>query len=138
MNKFFTKLKVKIRKSKLLCFLIFASVSMQAQTKWYVNDNSTTGDVFTTAVGSATGTGTKSSPFSTLTKATQVAAPGDTIIVDTGTFLNEKNIPLNKANITIIGAGIKKTIFDNNLSSADANAFAIITASNVILKNFNI
>lgn len=135
MNHFLKKLDFKISKTKFLFFLILASVSLQAQNTWYVNDTSTIGDVFTTAVGSDTNTGSKTSPFLTLEKAINSAASGDTIIIDAGTF-NDKNLSINKAGLTIIGAGITKTVFDNNFAGASQNAFAVISASNVTLKNF--
>ncbi|MFY7884924.1 MAG: beta strand repeat-containing protein, partial [Dolichospermum sp.] len=118
----------------LICF--FTSYASIAAT-WYVNDASTTGDVFTTAAGSLTNSGSKSSPFLTLAQAITAAAPGDTIIIDSGTF-SDKNLSITKAGLTIIGAGVTKTVFDNNSAGSDANAFAVISASNVTLKNFHV
>ncbi len=56
------------------------------QPKYYVNDNSLTGDVFTTAVGSNSNNGSASSPFATPDYAYSIAQPGDTIYVDAGTY----------------------------------------------------
>jgi len=46
---------------------------------WYVNDNSTSGDTYTSSVGTSTGIGTASCPFSTIAAAITVASAGDTL-----------------------------------------------------------
>ncbi len=53
---------------------------------FYVNDNSTTGDVFTTSVGSNSNNGSKAFPFATLDYAYGIAQAGDTIYLDAGTY----------------------------------------------------
>ena len=54
---------------------------------YYVNDGSTTGDVYTTAVGKDDNSGTPSAPFATINHAISVASSGDLIFVDAGTYL---------------------------------------------------
>ena len=101
---------------------------------WYVNDTSTTGDVYTTVVGSGANTGlSKSSPFLTLAAAITVAVAGDIIYVDSGTY-SDLALAINKQ-LTIIGAGRANTIFNGGNS---ANVFATISASNVTIKNMQI
>ena len=101
---------------------------------WYVNDNSTTGDVYCTAIGNNTNNGTSpSTPKLTLKAALDACAAGDTIFIDTGTYSGTGNINLtvSTANITFTGAGSLKTIFDNNLASANSNLWLTINANNI-------
>jgi hypothetical protein len=116
----------------LLVTLLFFSNAFSAN--WYVNDNSTTGDVYCTAVGNNTNNGTSpSTPKLTLKAALDACAAGDTIFIDTGTYSGTGNINLtvSTANITFTGAGSLKTIFDNNLASANSNLWLTINANNI-------
>jgi hypothetical protein len=109
---------------------------MQAQTKWYVNDNSTSGDIYTTAIGNDANAGTSASaPKLTLSAAFTAAAAGDIIYVDKGTFTGSGNMmfTFNKA-ITIIGAGTGNTIFTSHTN----NRFATIAANNVSIQNLQL
>ena len=99
--------------------------------KWYVNDNSTTGDVFCTAVGSAANSGaTANLPKASLGAAITAASSGDTILVDKGNY-NEVSLNIGKA-LVIFGAGSGNTIFTGN---ATVNRFATISADNITIKN---
>ncbi len=71
-------------------------------TSWYVNDNSTSGDHYTTALGNDGNPGTSNSPFATMNHAVAVSADGDTIFVDAGTFV--ENVVVNKYNLSIRGS----------------------------------
>lgn len=82
--------------------LVFKNTTIISTTKKYVNDNSLSGDIFTTAVGNNTNTGSPSSPFATITHAMSQSSEGDTIYVDAGTFTEQ--VTIDKG-ITIIGAG---------------------------------
>jgi hypothetical protein len=116
----------------LLVTLLFFSNAFSAN--WYVNDNSTTGDVYCTAIGNNTNNGTSpATPKLTLGAAITAAAAGDTIFIDTGTYSGTGNINLTvtKANLTFTGAGSLKTVFDNNLASANTNLLLTITANNI-------
>jgi gliding motility-associated-like protein len=116
----------------LLVSLLFFSKAFSAN--WYVNDNSTTGDVYCTAIGSNTNNGNSpATPKLTLGAAITAASPGDTIFIDTGTYSGTGNINLTvaKANLTFTGAGSLKTVFDNNLASANSNLWLTINANNI-------
>ncbi len=76
--------------------------------KLYVNDNSTVGDIITAAVGNNSNAGTRSEPFATVSYALTIAAAGDTIIADAGTYAEQ--VIIDKG-ITIIGAGQTLTSF---------------------------
>ena len=85
----------------LLITLLFSTPSLFADT-FYVNDNSTAGDVFTTAVGSNSNNGSASAPFATISYALTQVAADDYIYVDAGTYTEQ--VTTDKG-ITIIGAG---------------------------------
>lgn len=56
---------------------------------WYVNDASLVGDVYTTAVGSDSNTGTAECPFATIAFAVDQVSPGDIIMVDAGVYVQD-------------------------------------------------
>lgn len=68
---------------------------------WYVNDNSTEGDKFTTAVGHNSNAGTPGAPFASINYALSRAQAGDVIHVDAGNYTEQ--VIINKS-ITIKGA----------------------------------
>lgn len=109
---------------------------------YYVNDNSTTGDVFTTAVGNNTaGRGqTAATPKLTLTSLlTEYNASflyGDTIKIDAGTYNNEVSLNFSKSGITFLGAGGSLTIIDNLFGGTATNYFMYVTGSNVVFRDF--
>jgi LruC domain-containing protein len=109
--------KSKIYKTKaILAFVILIVIGTKqssAQTI-YVNDNSTTGDIYTSATGNdASGTGTTSSPYATISKAITVASAGTTIKVDAGTYSNaltiNKSLTLQGTNLGTLGNGTRVT-----------------------------
>jgi hypothetical protein len=77
--------------------------------KYYVNDNSTTGDIFTSAIGNNSNSGSAAAPFATLSYAVSQVKAGDTIYVDAGTFTEQ--VTIDKG-LTIIGAGNTLTSFN--------------------------
>jgi Right handed beta helix region/SprB repeat/Protein of unknown function (DUF1565) len=77
----------------------------------YVNNNSTTGDLFTTAIGNNSNAGTAAAPYATLQYAITQAAAGDVIYVDAGTYTGQVTIDRG---ITIIGAGQTLTFITNS------------------------
>ncbi len=86
----------------LLLFSTLHTASLFSQTI-YVNDNATTGDTYTTAVGNdVSGTGTAAAPYLTISKAILVATAGTTIKVDAGiyvaAFTVSKNVTLQGPN----------------------------------------
>ncbi len=87
----------------------------------YVNDNTQTGDTYTTAIGNdVTGTGTPSAPFRSINKAMTVANAGDIIYVDAGAYSEYVNITKS---LKLYGpnAGISP-------NTGSRNAEAIVTA----------
>lgn len=126
--------------------LIIALFSFSGNaTDYYVNDNSLTGDIFCSVVGSAGNDGqSASTPKATLTQVwntygpsgTNVITSGDVIYVDAGTYLaTDNNLLLNVDGISIIGAGMDLTFFDNNQTSSDANRWATITGANISISD---
>jgi len=111
--------------SCVLFFCIWLNVHC---TRYYVNNGSLTGDVFTTAIGNNANAGTSSLPFATLGHALGVVAAGDTIFVDAGTYA-DNNLAVNLANITIIGAGSNLTTFNNNFASTNTNYLVKVTGN---------
>jgi hypothetical protein len=89
----------------------------------YVNDGTTTGDVFTSALGNdTTGDGSPGAPFATVTQALLHASPSThTIFIDAGTYT--ERVVLNKS-VSLQGAGTATarpggaTIFDGGLLPA--------------------
>jgi hypothetical protein len=75
-------------------------------TDYYVNDNSTSGDHYTTSVGNDANPGTAALPFATIQHAISVAGAGNTIWVDAGTF--REDVFVNKQ-LTIKGSNYGAT-----------------------------
>jgi len=97
---------------KIMLFVLIStlgSLATVAQTNWYVNDNSGTGDTYTTAVGAVGNTGTSADPFATIAAAITAASAGDVIYVDAGTYTEEiwidKPLTLRGPNANIAGNG---------------------------------
>jgi hypothetical protein len=107
-------------------FVLGPLTRAQAQTPaaaLFVNDGSTSGDVYTSAVGNdGTGDGSAAAPFATVARAlAQAGATTQTIFVDAGTYT--ERITLNKP-VSLRGAGTASakaagaTIFDGGLLPA--------------------
>jgi len=105
-------------------------------TKYYVNDISLTNDIYTTAIGNNSNSGTSpNAPKLTLGAAITAASADDTIYVDAGTYTGTGNISLNiTKTLTIIGAGTGNTIFTSHTN----NRFVRIQALNVTISNMQI
>lgn len=119
----------------IYCFFLFITTFSSYGASWYVNDATTDGDMFTTAIGTVGGTGTSSNPFLTFGAALAAASAGDAIYVDAGLYTGGISYSLNKANLAVIGAGADRTLFDNMSASANTNYFGIITANGVSVSN---
>jgi hypothetical protein len=124
-------------------FVLTFSVFIVEATNYYVNDNSTSGDVFCSAVGNNSNNGTTiSTPKLTLSNllttysATMVS--GDTVKIDAGTYNNEVRINFTLSGITFIGAGNNSTIIDNLGAGLATNYFMYVTGNNVTIKNMKI
>jgi len=106
--------------------LLSAPTRVRAQaaaTALFVNDGSTSGDVFTSAVGhDDTGDGSAAAPFATVAQALAQAGPTtQTIFIDAGTYT--ERVTLSKA-VSLRGAGTataqpaSATVFDGGLLPA--------------------
>jgi len=96
---------------------------------WYVNDGSTTGDTFTTAVGDTTGDGSSGRPFLTITKALTKAKPGDTIYIDAGLYT--ETVVINTDNIALIGKDSGATVIDPPGINSTAGLYGIYADTQV-------
>ncbi len=132
---------------KVIYFFIafyFLSTSALA-TKWYVDDASNVGDVYTPAsiAGSNANAGTPAAPFATVNFALTQAAPFDTIYVDAGTY-NEQVI-LTKS-IYVFGASSALSIFNGGNKTAgggvgftiDKNVVSDVRALSIIQYNLGV
>jgi len=130
----------KIFISTIAALLIITASTGTYATKYYVNDGSTSGDIYCTAIGAVANSGlTPGLPKATLNAAITAASAGDTIYIDAGTWTSTGtytglNHNINKS-LTIIGAGTGNTIFTGN---ASVNRFATIAANNVTIKNMTL
>ena len=100
----------------LALWLVLFLTQKSAATTFYINDKATKGDIYTTAIGNDLNDGiTLGSPKLSITATYQKAEKGDTIIIDTGSYieLSTKGILSfdNAKKITFIIAGISDGIF---------------------------
>ncbi len=128
---------------KLTILILFALTysGLLKAANYYVNDNSTIADVYTSAVGNNGNPGSASLPFATLDYAVSTVGliAGDTVFIDVGYFYQtDANLNLNVSNIAIIGAGSSLTTFDNDQGSIDANKWANITANDITIQGIKI
>ncbi|MCL6098524.1 MAG: right-handed parallel beta-helix repeat-containing protein [Bacteroidetes bacterium] len=130
-------------KNKLtfLALLMFVITSMSFAQPYYVNDNSTAGDVYTTAIGNDGNAGTAAAPFLTINHAISVAAASDVIYVDVGTYA--ETVSVTKA-LTFRGAqfGIdarSRSGSESIISSSDVNgSIQISIAGTVNIDGFTV
>jgi hypothetical protein len=117
---------------------VTTNTTIHLPVNYYVDNNSNIGDIFT--IGSASGnnsaTGTSANPFLTLGKALSVAMYGDNIYMDAGTYAADYNLNITVP-VTITGAGLDVTVFDNGHSGTTGHGFAQISAS-VTMNNFSL
>ncbi|GBL34520.1 serine-rich adhesin for platelets [Filimonas sp.] len=114
-------------------------------TELYVNDNSTSGDVYTSAIGNDNNSGTANAPFATIGKAIQVAQAGNTIKVDAGTFT--ENITVSKS-LSILGANAvvnpntgtrnAETVLVPSVNDPSAGRLINLQANNVVISGFTL
>lgn len=111
---------------------------------YYINDNSTTGDIFCTAIGNNANDGlSPATPKASLENLLSTYGPsgnstltsGDIIYYDHGVYTTDHDLTLNVDGITIQGAGFGNTIIDNLFASADANMYMTITADNITISD---
>lgn len=120
--------------------------SLASSSNYFVNDASTTGDLFCSAVGNSGNSGTTiSAPKATLTdvwntygpSGTNVLVAGDSIFVDAGTYFQTDRDLYFTVAIVISGAGMERTTFDNGQDGITGNYFTRLGAG-VHLENFKI
>jgi hypothetical protein len=133
---------IKKLKFNFLPILLSCISHISLSATYYVNDVSTIGDFYCTAIGNNSNNGlSPSSPKATLTNLlttySGLITSGDIIRIDAGTF-NDVNLVLNIAGISITGAGPAKTIFDNAGASSDANRLFEIAANNITIEGIYI
>lgn len=131
----------------LIC-AIFMVARDAGATLYYINNTSTNGDVFTTAIGSDANDGlTAATPKLTLTNllATYTMTGGVTVLIDTGTYSNytvgvsatiatTPTNPVRFRGSTNAAAG--GTVF--NRASAAADGWLLTSVSNVVLSDFTV
>jgi len=126
----------------MLLLLTVSSVFAFAQTTYYVNDGSTVGDVYTTAVGNNSNDGlSASTPKLTISAAVTLASNGDIIMVDAGTYFESLNL---SKQLTITGAGMNLTIladantctFNSGTTGIQVNSLGT-NISNILVTNFD-
>lgn len=127
---FFQKLKSRF---VLTCLLAASGLGNSFGATWFVNDNSTAGDIFTTAIGNdGTGDGSAGAPFASaqhIINNVPAFTSGDQIIIDAGTYHWTTILLEIDNNISIQGAGADLT----HISVVDgAGLFAHGTVSHVI------
>ncbi len=99
--------------------LTFLSTQKSAATTFYINDNSTKGDIYTKVIGNDNNDGiTVSTPNMSILKTYEKAREGDTIIIDTGIYTDLSNdgkllFAVTKK-ITFIIAGVEQPVFSKN------------------------
>jgi LruC domain-containing protein len=112
--------------------------------KWYVNDASLVNDVFCSNIGTTSGRGTANDPFLTFKSAIDKSDDGDTIYIDAGTYSGNGNrdLKITKQDLYVNGAGMAKTIFDNEDAGTTGRYFVKIegpiTMSNLKITRYGI
>lgn len=136
----------------MISLLLFNSAQA---TIYYVNDASTTGDVFCTAVGNNSNDGkTASTPKLTLKNLWTTYGPsginiltsGDIIKIDVGTYsadgggnsVDEHQFTISVNGLTFLGAGVDKTIFDHNNGGSASDFFMYINANNITIQDMTL
>ncbi|MDF2449483.1 MAG: hypothetical protein K0R26_1987 [Bacteroidota bacterium] len=123
------------------CAAISSSVFYQTNNNYYVNDNSTMGDIYTSAIGNSSNDGrSPSKPKSSISDvlATYSLTSCDTIYVDKGSYTEEVNITSADAGngngyMVIEGAGIDVSILN---APASKNNIFINQANKVKIEKF--
>ena len=110
---------------------------------YYVNDGSTAGDVFTTAIGSDLNDGKDPArPKATIVNvlANYDLGPGDIIHVDTGTYSLVGNIVIgpDDSGVTIEGPSNAEAVIDRGPGGTNFAAFEINGADNVTLDHLRL
>ncbi|MDP4267208.1 MAG: DUF1565 domain-containing protein, partial [Bacteroidota bacterium] len=130
-----------MKKALLSFFLSLILLNLYAK-KWYVNDNSTTGDIYSSAIGNDLNSGSSLAPFATVNKAITSASNNDTIYVDSGVYTEQ--IIINAKILNIIGAGKTKSTLkcpanpSNTVTNCGKPIIGISNVSSVVIDGFTI
>ena len=119
----------------IVCGRTFASIA--GANAWYVNDTSTTGDIFTTAVGDSMNHGQhSSSPKRHIGTVLRFVNQGDTIFIDAGTY--HETIVVDTSMLFLIGkdSSLTGTIIDigDSAASIGTGVYAVNETS-IIIRN---
>jgi LruC domain-containing protein len=135
-----------MKKLNRVLFLLMLQIIVldAAASKWYVNDASAANDIFCSATGTTSGTGTASDPCLTLKIALDKSREGDSIFIDAGTYngVGNRDLKITTLNLYVTGAGMEKTIFDNEDAGTTGRYFVKIespvTMSNLKITRYGI
>ncbi len=110
---------------------------------FYVNDGSTTGDVYTTAPGNNANSGTSpGQPMANLAAllAAYTFGPGDTIFVDNGTYdlLRDVILSPQDSGVTIVGPSNGAAVLDRGDTNSSVYTVELEGATNVTLDQLQI
>lgn len=118
--------------------MTFFVVDLAFAANYYVNDNVITGDIYCTSTGNNAANGLSSNtPKASLSNVwstygpsgTNVLTSSDTIFIDAGVYIQtDQNLYIDIA-LVIKGAGMEKTIFDNEQVGVTGYYFMRIAAS---------
>ncbi|MEK8022672.1 MAG: right-handed parallel beta-helix repeat-containing protein [Candidatus Hydrogenedentota bacterium] len=117
-----------------------ASASPARAALWYVNDNSTVGDSFTSAVGATANNGlTPATPKRFLNDLDTLVAAGDTILVDSGYYPEPDTVVILASDVAILGMDSRSTIIDfADSSSSGARAIFVENAMRMLFRDFSV
>lgn len=126
-------------------FLLLFFLQPAHSSIWYVNDSSTVGDAYTSAIGNDGNGGTTGAPFRTIIKAINTAAARDTIYVDAGIYdsyvvvsaTEIAGINITKDSITLIGKDSVSTVVNPPGSNSGSGRYGIYADTQVglLIKN---
>lgn len=151
-RRFFSVFK---RHRRFLFFLLLLAVPCSLSpvpscaAVWYVNDTSTVGDSYTTAVGNNANAGNSPAvPFRDIPKAVNAAGAGDTIYVDAGLYdsfvtvssTEIAGINITKDSIALIGKDSKATVIDPPGDSNVTTLYGIYATvrAGLLIKNLGV
>ncbi len=118
-------------------------------TTYYINDGSSTNDIYCTALGNGSNNGlSPASPLPSISSVLSLYGPsgsntiasGDVFYIDAGYYLSVDNaLAINVDNLSFIGAGSLLTLFDNGpCGSCSGEFFAYITGNNVTIQGMTL
>ncbi|WP_083749014.1 right-handed parallel beta-helix repeat-containing protein, partial [Pelomonas sp. KK5] len=112
-------------------------------TAYYVNDGSTAGDEYTTAIGDNANSGKDAAhPMASLTALLRAydLNPGDTVYVDTGhyTLITNVVIGAQDSGVKVVGATVGASILDRNNTNGGQYPLQLSGATGVTIQNLKL